>query len=75
MQPGQKRYTHELVAMAQGIATSVVLQVKHGLACPRPDAYSPQIQPIIPTPGHGTLPSGRATESYHRDSGAWDVAA
>jgi hypothetical protein len=75
MQPGQKRYTHELVAMAQGIATSVVLQVKHWLACPRPDAYSPQIQPIIPTPGHGTLPSGRATESYHRDSGAWDVAA
>ena len=48
VQPSRFPYTHELMGIAQGFATSVVLSVKHGLACPRPDAYSPQIQPVIP---------------------------
>ncbi|MEL7092272.1 MAG: phosphatase PAP2 family protein, partial [Pseudomonadota bacterium] len=34
------------------------------LAMQRPDMFSGQIQPVIPTPGHGTLPSGHATESF-----------
>ena len=62
--PGKKRWTHELLAVAQEIASRTVLQVKNGLACKRPDMYSAQIQPIIPMPGHGTLPSGHATESH-----------
>jgi len=62
--PSKKRYTHELLAVAQAVASHVVLYVKHGLACKRPDTYSAQIQPIIPTPGHGALPSGHATETH-----------
>ncbi|MEM1161734.1 MAG: phosphatase PAP2 family protein, partial [Pseudomonadota bacterium] len=30
----------------------------------RPIELSPQIQPIIPTPTHGSLPSGHATEAF-----------
>jgi hypothetical protein len=37
---------------------------KHGLACRRPHEYSPQVQPIIEVPLHGTLPSGHATEGF-----------
>ena len=40
------------------------MRVKHALACRRPVEYSPQIQPMISTPGHGSLPSGHATESF-----------
>jgi PAP2 superfamily len=38
--------------------------VKHALACRRPIEYSPQVQPMILTPSHGTLPSGHATEAF-----------
>jgi len=64
VQPSRFPYTHELMGIAQGLATNVVLRVKHALACPRPDAFSYQMQPVIPTPGHATLPSGHATESH-----------
>ena len=30
----------------------------------RPHEYSPQIQPILQTPVHGSLPSGHSTEAY-----------
>jgi membrane-associated phospholipid phosphatase len=40
------------------------MRIKHALACRRPIDYSPQVQPIIPTPRHGSLPSGHATESF-----------
>ncbi|MGH1481713.1 MAG: phosphatase PAP2 family protein [Geminicoccales bacterium] len=46
-----------------GLAYFVVMQIKAGLACRRPHEYSPQIQPLIPSPLHATLPSGHATES------------
>ena len=64
LSPGRARFAHELLALTQGIATHVVLSVKHALACQRPDAHSAQIQPVIPVPGHATLPSGHATESF-----------
>ena len=46
------------------MAIFVEMRFKHGLACRRPHEYSPQVQPIILTPAHGTLPSGHATEAF-----------
>lgn len=57
------RHTLELLAVGQAFASSVAMRAKHALACRRPDVYSAQIQPMIPTPGHGALPSGHATEA------------
>ena len=39
------------------------MRFKHGFACQRPVELSPQVQPMIPTPGHATWPSGHATEA------------
>ncbi|MBX3586047.1 MAG: phosphatase PAP2 family protein [Ramlibacter sp.] len=58
------RYTAELLDLALSLATHVEMRFKHGFACQRPVELSPQIQPMIPTPGHGSWPSGHATEAY-----------
>ena len=41
----------------------VEMRFKHELACWRPADYSFQVQPMITTPGHGSLPSGHCTQS------------
>jgi hypothetical protein len=46
-----------------GFASDVVLRVKHTLGCPRPHEMHPDILPMILTPGHGSFPSGHATEA------------
>ncbi|MGI9510239.1 MAG: phosphatase PAP2 family protein [Geminicoccaceae bacterium] len=56
--------TLELLNATLRLAYSVVIQIKHGLACRRPHEYSPQIQPMIPVPQHGAFPSGHATEGF-----------
>lgn len=58
------KYTLELLTLAMSLATHVEMRFKHAFACPRPVDLSPQIQPMIPTPGHASWPSGHATESY-----------
>jgi hypothetical protein len=40
------------------------MRFKHALACARPADMSPQIQPMVLTPGHGSLPSGHSTQAY-----------
>lgn len=40
------------------------MRLKLGFDVPRPVQLSPQIQPVLPTPGHASWPSGHATESY-----------
>ncbi len=62
--PQRTKYTLEIVGIAQMLAAKVAMRVKHALACLRPDKYSPQIQPLVPMPGHGTLPSAHAVEAF-----------
>jgi membrane-associated phospholipid phosphatase len=64
LHPTRTRWTLELLDAILRLCNYVEMRFKHALACPRPIAYSPQVQPIILTPGHGTLPSGHATESF-----------
>ncbi|UES58046.1 phosphatase PAP2 family protein [Roseibium aggregatum] len=62
--PARTPYTIELLATAQGLANLVEMRIKYALACKRPIEFSPQIQPMILTPTHGTLPSGHSTEAF-----------
>jgi hypothetical protein len=64
LHPDHKRWTLELIDAALRFANLVEMRFKHALACRRPVEYSAQIQPIILTPGHATLPSGHATEAF-----------
>lgn len=53
--------TYELLSIAQRWATPLVMALKNQLAARRPDLASTRVVPVIPTPGHGSLPSGHAT--------------
>ena len=64
LHPDHKRWTLELIDAALRLANWVEMRFKHSLACRRPVEYSGQIQPIILTPGHSSLPSGHATEAF-----------
>lgn len=64
LDPDRTRWTLELLAAALRLANHVEMRLKHALACRRPVEYSPQVQPMIATPAHGSLPSGHATESF-----------
>lgn len=56
--------TLQLIDLAIGLAIHVEMRIKHIFAVRRPGEFSPQIQPVIPTPGHGSWPSGHATEAF-----------
>lgn len=58
------KYTTELIGLMLSLASHVEMRFKHEFACPRPVVLSPQIQPMIATPGHGSWPSGHATEAF-----------
>jgi membrane-associated phospholipid phosphatase len=58
------RHTREVLDAAVQFAMFVEMQFKHELACWRPVDYSPQVQPVVTTPGHGALPSGHCVEAY-----------
>jgi hypothetical protein len=58
------RWTWEWLGAALSLVIPVEVRLKHALACRRPVAYSPQVQPVITTPGHGTYPMGHAAQIY-----------
>lgn len=58
------RHTRELLEAAVQLAMFVEMRFKHELACWRPVDYCPQVQPMVTTPGHGSLPSGHCVEAY-----------
>jgi len=64
LNPDRTRYTLELLAAAVRLANYTEMRFKHALACRRPNEYSPQVQPMIMTPSHGTYPMGHATEAF-----------
>jgi hypothetical protein len=64
IQPQRHKYTLEVLSLALSLAWHIEMRFKHAFACPRPVEYSPQVQPMIATPGHGAFPSGHATEAF-----------
>ena len=57
-------WTIELLDAVLRLARQVEMRFKAALACRRPGELSPDIQPMIATPGHSSLPSGHATEAF-----------
>lgn len=51
----------ELLELLWSVTTAVVMALKNRVAEFRPVQRSAQVQPLITTPGHGSLPSGHAT--------------
>jgi membrane-associated phospholipid phosphatase len=64
LHPDRTPKTLELLAAVLRLANFVEMRLKSALACRRPNEFSPQVQPMILTPAHGTLPSGHSTESF-----------
>ncbi len=56
--------TQEIIVAVTQLAVFIEMRFKHAFACKRPIEYSPQVQPMISTPGHGTYPMGHATQIY-----------
>jgi hypothetical protein len=73
LHPSRTPFTLELLAAALRLANFAEMRFKHTLACRRPIEFSPQVQPIILTPSHGSLPSGHSTESFMMAIVLWEV--
>ncbi len=58
------RFTIELLAAMQRAMVVIEMRAKHAVASPRPAELSAQVDPMIPTPGHGAYPSGHAAEAF-----------
>jgi membrane-associated phospholipid phosphatase len=64
MHPDRTRRTFELANLVLQFCVYVEMRFKHALACWRPVEYNAQVQPMITTPGHGSFPSGHATQVH-----------
>ena len=64
MDPARTPYTLELLDAALRFSNYCTMRMKYALSIRRPIEFSPQFQPMIPTPTHGSLPSGHATEAF-----------
>jgi membrane-associated phospholipid phosphatase len=60
----RRPYTVHLIGALHDSVVAVEQRMKHLCSVPRPFDLSPQIQPIISTPGHSAYPSGHATEAF-----------
>jgi membrane-associated phospholipid phosphatase len=73
LHPDRTPWTLQLIAATIRLANCVEMRLKHALACRRPHEFSAQIQPMILTPSHGTLPSGHATETFASAFMLWNL--
>jgi hypothetical protein len=64
LQAGRHRYTYELMSAVFRLSSTVVMQFKNHLRVRRPADRSPLIQPVLPTPGHGSYPAGHSTQCH-----------
>ncbi|WP_052249720.1 phosphatase PAP2 family protein [Tateyamaria sp. ANG-S1] len=64
MDPARTPHTIELIYTALNFSSLLIQRTKYALAVKRPIEFSPQVQPMIETPTHGSLPSGHATEAF-----------
>ena len=64
MHPDRTRRTFELINLVLQFCVYVEMRIKHSLACWRPVEHNAQVQPMITTPGHGSFPSGHATQVF-----------
>ncbi len=64
VQAHRHKKTLQVMDLAFSLAVHVEMRFKHMFAVVRPVELSPQIQPMIATPGHGAWPSGHATEAF-----------
>jgi hypothetical protein len=64
LHPSRNPKTLELLDAVTRFAVIVEMRFKHALGCYRPNEFSPQTQPMLLTPGHGSLPSGHSTQAY-----------
>lgn len=59
-----KRWTMLLLHVLYAVVSTQEMRIKHFCSVPRPIDLSPQVQPVIQTPGHSSYPSGHATEGF-----------
>ncbi|WP_267358116.1 phosphatase PAP2 family protein [Methylobacterium sp. GC_Met_3] len=64
LHPDRTKRTFELINIVLQFCVYVEMRLKQALACWRPIEYSAQVQPMITTPGHGSFPSGHATQAH-----------
>jgi hypothetical protein len=64
MHPDRTKRTFELINILLQFCVYVEMRFKHALGCWRPVEYNAQVQPMITTPGHGSFPSGHATQVH-----------
>jgi len=61
---GRMRCTMDLIELVIQFAVFVESRFKHEFSCWRPADFSAQVQPMITTPGHSSLPCGHCTQGY-----------
>ncbi|MEP6875699.1 MAG: phosphatase PAP2 family protein [Burkholderiales bacterium] len=61
---GRMKYTLDLIELVIQFTVFIESRFKHEFSCFRPADFSAQIQPMITTPGHSSLPCGHCTQGY-----------
>lgn len=64
LSPNRRPFTNLLIGAMLDTVVGQEQRMKHFCSVPRPTDLSPQVQPVIATPGHSAYPSGHATEAF-----------
>ena len=64
MHPDATKWTHWMAGAVLRLCTHIEMPLKMAFDVARPITMSDKVQPIIQTPGHGSWPSGHATEAF-----------